>query len=101
MVDGIPGDEIESREDAKRPVERLVMRLRQYNEWRRGTDFEQPEPVAIGRDIDDAIAAIERYIHLVEKYNELHSALEGLVNEQQPLGIDRPTYQLALRLLYA
>ena len=28
MTDGIPGDEIESREDAKRPVERLIMRLR-------------------------------------------------------------------------
>jgi len=25
MTDGIPGDEIESREDAKRPVERLVI----------------------------------------------------------------------------
>ena len=27
MTDGIPGDELESREDAKRPVERLVIWL--------------------------------------------------------------------------
>ena len=27
MTDGIPGDEIESREDAQRPVERLVSRI--------------------------------------------------------------------------
>ena len=36
------------------------MRLRRYNEWRRGADFEQPEPAAIGQDIDAAIAAIEQ-----------------------------------------
>ena len=33
----------------------LVMRLRRLNEWRRGADFEQPEPTEIGRDIDVAI----------------------------------------------
>ena len=27
MTDGIPGDELESREDAQRPVERIVMHL--------------------------------------------------------------------------
>jgi hypothetical protein len=36
-------------------VDPLVMRLRHYNEWRRGADFEQPEPAEIGRDIDAAI----------------------------------------------
>lgn len=41
-------------------VDPLVMRLRRYNEWRRGADFEQPEPAEIGRDIDEAIAAIEQ-----------------------------------------
>ena len=33
----------------------LVMRLRRFNEWRRGADCEQPEPTEIGRDIDTAI----------------------------------------------
>ena len=41
-------------------VDPLVMRLRRYNEWRRGADFEQPEPAEIGRDLDEAIAAIEQ-----------------------------------------
>ena len=40
-------------------VDPLVMRLRRYNEWRRGADFEQPEPAKIGRDIDAAIELLE------------------------------------------
>jgi len=41
-------------------VQRLVMRLRRYNDWRRGADFEQPEPTEIGRDIDKAADVLER-----------------------------------------
>ena len=80
-------------------LQRLVKRLRRYNDWRRGADFEQPEPDAIGRDIDDTIATIEQHIALISKYDAVHSALEALVNEQQPLGINRPTYQRALKLI--
>ena len=49
-------------------ADQLVVRLRRYNEWRRGADFEQPEPSEIGMDIDAAIAAIEQL-------NELRSAV--------------------------
>lgn len=34
----------------------------------------------------------------VQRY-DLHKALRALVNEPQPLGIDRPTYQQALALI--
>lgn len=33
----------------------IAKRLRKYNEWRRGADVDQPEPIGIGRDIDDAV----------------------------------------------
>lgn len=34
---------------------------------------------------------------LQKSHDALLSALLGLLNEQQPLGIDRPTYQTALK----
>ena len=34
--------------------------LRQFNEWRRGGDIEQPGPLAVGEAIDAAIKMIER-----------------------------------------
>lgn len=40
-------------------VDLLVMRLRRYNEWRRGAEFEQPEPSQIGADIDEAATMLE------------------------------------------
>lgn len=40
-------------------VDPLVTRLRQYNEWRRGAEFEQPEPAQIGADIDEAAEMLE------------------------------------------
>lgn len=40
-------------------INALVMRLRRYNEWRRGADFEQPEPTDVGADIDTAIELLE------------------------------------------
>jgi len=33
--------------------------LRQFNEWRRGGDIEQPGPLAVGEAIDAAIEIIE------------------------------------------
>jgi hypothetical protein len=67
-------------EDAAWPgvrVDPLVMRLRRYNEWRRGAEFEQPEPAQIGADIDAAadmlesmsraiIDALENNLHLAD-----------------------------------
>lgn len=34
--------------------------LRQFNEWRRGGDIEQPGPLAVGEAIDAAIKMIEQ-----------------------------------------
>ena len=34
--------------------------LRQFNEWRRGGDIEQPGPLAVGEAIDVAVEMIER-----------------------------------------
>jgi len=56
--------------DERGRVEQLVMRLRQYNDWRRGADCDQPLPIPVGKDIDDAIATIEKYIKLLDKCNE-------------------------------
>lgn len=36
-------------------VDPIVARLRRYNEWRRGADFDHPDPATIGKDIDAAI----------------------------------------------
>ena len=38
--------------------------LRQFNEWRRGGDIEQPGPLAVGEAIDAAIKMIERVAQL-------------------------------------
>ena len=86
-------------DNLKLPLERLVVRLREYNEWRRGADTDHPEPAVVGRDIDDAISVIEQHIELIGKYDVLQSALIEMVNEPQPLGIDRPTYQKAVKLI--
>ena len=82
-------------------TEQLITRLRRFNEWRRGGEFEQPEPTTLGRDIDDAIALLEQHIKLIDGYDELYSALSEMVNERQPLGIDRPVYRRALKLVSA
>jgi hypothetical protein len=40
------------------PTETITV-LRQFNEWRRGGDIEQPGPLAVGLAIDAAIEIIE------------------------------------------
>lgn len=40
-------------------IESLISRLRTYNEWRRGADIEQPKPLEIGQDIDEAIEMLK------------------------------------------
>jgi len=40
-------------------VDQLVVRLRRYNEWRRGAEIEQPDPKALGEDIDAAADILE------------------------------------------
>jgi len=58
-------------------VAALITRLRRYNEWRRGAEFEQPEPAQIGADIDEAavmlesmagaiVATLENNLHLAD-----------------------------------
>ena len=37
----------------------LIQRLREYNEWRRSGNGEEPDPVEIGRDIDEVIDLLE------------------------------------------
>jgi len=86
MTDGIPGDELESREDAKRPVERLVMlpddaelvELVKYLIANIG------HPVGMGMEPTDKQA--ETIISLVRKFdsehkNDLLSALKVARNE--------------------
>lgn len=46
-------------------VDPLVMRLRRFNEWRRGAEFEQPAPAEIGADIDEAADLLEAMSHAI------------------------------------
>ena len=57
-------------------VDQLVMRLRRYNEWRRGAEFEQPCPVQIGADIDAAADMLETMAAAIVETleNNLHLA---------------------------
>lgn len=57
-------------------VDPLVMRLRRYNEWRRGAEFEQPCPVQIGADIDAAADMLETMAAAIVETleNNLHLA---------------------------
>jgi hypothetical protein len=46
--------------------------LRQFNDWRRGGDIEQPGPLAVGEAIDAAVEMIERL-------KKIESAAQNLV----------------------
>ena len=37
-----------------------IKTLREYNEWRRGSEIDQPDPKRIGEAIDALIAEVER-----------------------------------------
>lgn len=61
-------------------VGHLVMRLRRYNEWRRGAEFAQPHPKEVGADIEEAanrleamagaiVAALDHNLHLADGDN--------------------------------
>ena len=47
------------------PTETITI-LRQFNEWRRGGDIEQPGPLAVGEAIDAAIEMIEEQERLFD-----------------------------------
>ena len=49
------------------PAERCVMRLRRFNEWRKGADFEQPDPKEVGLDIDYATEIIVHMSKAIKK----------------------------------
>lgn len=43
-------------------IQKLIQSLQSFNQWRRGDEtIEQPDPVEIGKIIDAAIEALERY----------------------------------------
>ena len=46
-------------EEEPEDVESLIIRLRRYNDWRRGADLEQPDPNKVGKDIDMAIKLLK------------------------------------------
>ena len=53
--------------------------LRQFNEWRRGDDIEQPGPLAVGEAIDAAIKMIERMeweLRLIAETDPIDAALD-------------------------
>jgi hypothetical protein len=41
-------------------LNKLISRLRYFNEWRRGADCQQPDPTEIGNDIDMAIQLLSK-----------------------------------------
>jgi len=51
-------------------IEQIIDRLGRFNDWRRGAEFDQPEPAQVGRDID---AAIELLATLSEKIERIRS----------------------------
>jgi len=57
------------------PNDQLIMRLRRYNEWRRGADFEQPDPACLGHDIDAAVSLIDemnKKSHKIRQWREAY-----------------------------
>jgi len=57
-------------------VAHLVERLRRYNEWRRGAEFEPPKPAQIGMTIDEAAEMLEAMARAIVDTleNNLHLA---------------------------
>ena len=47
----------------------LIERMRAFNDWRRGGDFEMPHPMQIGTDIDAMCDAIEYLLAENERLN--------------------------------
>ena len=41
-------------------LNKLISRLRYFNEWRRGAEYQQPNPTEIGNDIDMAILLLSK-----------------------------------------
>ncbi|WAR44198.1 hypothetical protein [Methylomonas rapida] len=60
----------ENRAASDVPVQRVVMRLRYFNEWRRGADTEQPDPKQVGLDIDFATDKLEQITHVCTSHHE-------------------------------
>ena len=58
--------------------------LRQFNEWRRGGDIEQPGPLAVGEAIDAAVEMIERMDEAMEslliRCDDSDSAMYGTLS---------------------
>jgi hypothetical protein len=56
----------------------LIERMRAFNDWRRGGDFEMPHPRQIGMDIDAMCDVIESLLVENERLNaELAKYVDG------------------------
>lgn len=60
----------------------VVDRLKEYNEWRRGSSSEMIPPKVIGQDIDDAIKFIESHIKQKTKNPKTRNSYSSVVNRQ-------------------
>lgn len=45
---------------AMTPTE-VAAKLRAFNDWRRGGDIEQPDPLAVGEAIDEAVEIVKKH----------------------------------------
>lgn len=44
-----------------RILKQHIKTIKEYNEWRRGAETEQPNPTTIGEALDEVVKAAERY----------------------------------------
>ena len=66
-------------------TEELIKYLRGYNEWRRGADMKQPDPLYLGACIDAACDKLEG----LEKDKE---RLNWLLDEESGVNVERRIY---------
>ena len=67
----------------------LIERMRAFNDWRRGGDFEMPHPMQIGMDIDAMCDAIESLLAENERLNHNLTSTEQTMREYQELAAKR------------
>ena len=67
----------------------LIERMRAFNDWRRGGDFEMPHPRQIGMDIDAMCDAIESLLAENERLKHNLTSTEQTMREYQELAAKR------------
>ena len=63
------------------------------------TEREHSRPAVINAQFAEGVRLRKENERLKNRIRELQAALEALINEPQPTGIDRPAYQRALRVI--